>query len=119
LEGFCNRTLLFNTGAVIIPILIFNGILLTSPFIKVVFMKFRSFLLMVMVCAGVFSMSSCVKNYTCHCDIKYSGKPGLPDSTAKEYDIADTKSSAKSKCEAESGTYQNNGIHTDENCYLY
>ncbi len=82
-------------------------------------MNFRRLLFPALVFAGLLSVSSCVKSYTCHCDIKYSGYPGLPDSTFKEYDIKDTKSSAKSKCEAESATFDNNGIHTVETCYLY
>jgi hypothetical protein len=64
-------------------------------------------------------MNSCTKKYICHCDIKYSGAPGLPDSSAQEYDITDTKDGATSKCKAESGTFDNNGIHTTESCYLY
>ena len=51
--------------------------------------------------------------------MKYSGIPGLPDSSSKEYSIDGTKSQAKSKCENESGTYDNNSIHTVETCYLY
>jgi hypothetical protein len=82
-------------------------------------MKFRNLLLPALFFAGIISMTSCVKNYTCHCDIKYSGIPGLPDSSAKEYSIDDTKSQAKSKCENESGTYNNNFITTVETCYLY
>jgi hypothetical protein len=82
-------------------------------------MKFRPLLLLALVFAGSVSMTSCVKSYTCHCNIKYSGSPGLPDSTSTEYTIKDTKSTAKSKCEKESGTYDNNGIHTVETCYLY
>ncbi len=81
--------------------------------------KFRNVLLPALFFAGIIAMSSCTKNYTCHCDIKYSGTPGLPDSTSKEYSITDTKSQAKTKCQNESGTYDNNGIHTVENCYLY
>ncbi len=36
-----------------------------------------------------------------------------------EYEIKDSKSSAKSKCAAQSGNYTNNGINTVETCYLY
>ena len=43
----------------------------------------------------------------------------MPDSASQEYDITDKKSSAESKCKAESGTFDNNGIHTVESCYLY
>jgi hypothetical protein len=64
-------------------------------------------------------MSSCVKKYTCHCDIKYSGYPGLPDSTVQEYEIKDTEAGAKDKCKSESFTHDENGIHTDENCFLF
>jgi len=82
-------------------------------------MKFRPSLLVIMVFAAFITMSSCVKKYTCHCNIYYSGTPGLPDSTTQEYDITDSKNNATSKCKAESGTYDNNGIHTVETCYLY
>ncbi len=82
-------------------------------------MKLRPSLILAVVFAGLFSTTSCVKNYTCHCDIKYSGMPGLPDSTSVEYDIKDVKGAAKSKCENESGTFDNNGIHTVETCILY
>ena len=82
-------------------------------------MKFRVSLLLALAIAGIVSMSSCVKNYTCHCVISYSGVLGLPDTVIKEYSVKDTKSGAKSKCSGESGTYDNNGITTDENCYLY
>ena len=82
-------------------------------------MKFRPSLIVVMALAGCIATTSCNKKYTCHCDMTYTGMPGLPDSTFKEYDIVDSKSGAKSKCQAESGSYDNNGIHTDESCYLY
>ncbi len=82
-------------------------------------MKFRPSLLLVMVFAVFIAMSSCVKKYTCHCNIVYSGAPGLPDSTSQEYDITDSKSGAKSKCSAESGNYTNNSITTVETCYIY
>jgi len=89
-------------------------------------MKFRpSLVLLLLVFTAVVSMSSCIKTYTCHCSITYSGIPGLPDSTNQEYQIKDTQSGAKSKCAAASGTYNNtpyvgqSGITTTENCYLY
>jgi len=80
-------------------------------------MKFRAFLLMAL--AVSLTMASCTKNYTCYCGITYSGTPGLPDSTTQTYTIKDTQSNAKSKCQKESGTYNNNSITTVENCYLY
>ncbi|MBC7554117.1 MAG: hypothetical protein H7257_09065 [Taibaiella sp.] len=82
-------------------------------------MKLRQSLLLALAFAGIITSNSCVKKYICHCDIKYSGAPGLPDSTTKEFDITDSKSNAKTKCEAESGTYTNNYIKTVETCYLY
>ncbi len=82
-------------------------------------MKFRQSLSVVMVFALILAMSSCVKKYTCHCEIEYSGTPGLPDSTFQEYEVVDKKADAETKCKGESGTYDNNGIHTVETCYLY
>lgn len=82
-------------------------------------MKISRFLFLALATAGIFTYSSCTKKYICHCNIKYSGAPGLPDSTSKEFDITDSKSKAKTKCEAESGTYNNNSITTVETCYLY
>lgn len=82
-------------------------------------MKFRILFLLALAVTGILSMSSCVKSYTCHCVISYSGTPGLPDTVIKEYTVKDTKSGAKSKCSSESGTYNNNGIMTDEHCYIY
>lgn len=76
-------------------------------------------LLIFIALAGIVSMSSCIKSYTCHCDIKYTGAPGLPDSTFKEYEVKDLKSGAESKCKDESGLYENNGIKAVETCYLY
>ena len=82
-------------------------------------MKLSRLLLVAVAFAGVCSASSCVKSYTCHCDFTYTGVPGLPDSTtSNEYEIKDTKSSAKSKCEGQSGTFDNNNIHTQETCHL-
>jgi hypothetical protein len=82
-------------------------------------MKFRSTLLLFVVFATFFAMSSCVKKYTCHCDIKYTGYPGLPDSTVQEYDIKSSKKDAETKCKAESTSYDSSGIHAEETCYLY
>ena len=82
-------------------------------------MKFRAILILAVLFSGVISMSSCTKKYICHCDIKYSGTSGLPDSTFQEYDITDSKAAAKSKCENESYSHVDNGVHTDEHCYLY
>lgn len=82
-------------------------------------MKFRAPLLSVIAISLLFTMNSCVKNYTCHCEIKYGGAPGLPDSTTKEYSVTDVKDKAKNLCEGQSGSYTHDGITTVENCYLY
>ncbi len=82
-------------------------------------MKISRFLFLALATAGIITSSSCNKKYICHCDLKYSGVAGLPDSTTKEFDITDTKEKAKTKCAAESGTYNNNSIQTVETCYLY
>lgn len=82
-------------------------------------MKFRPSLLLALAFTAMVSMSSCVKNYICHCVISYSGQPGLPDTVIQEYNIKDTKSNAKSACTANSTSANNNNINTIENCYLY
>ena len=82
-------------------------------------MKFRTTILLVLAIASTVAMASCTKNYTCHCEIKYSGSPGLPDSTVQEYSITDSKSGATSKCKAESDSVTNNGITSVEKCYIY
>ena len=82
-------------------------------------MKLRPGLWLVLVFTLMIGMSSCVRNYTCQCQISYYGAPGLPDTIIKEYDIKDTKKNAASACEANSKTFDNNGIHTKEDCSLY
>ena len=82
-------------------------------------MKFRLSLYIALVFAGIASISSCSKSYTCHCDFKYSGAPGLPDSSSTNYTITGSKSAASSECTKETGTYNNNNISTTENCFLY
>jgi len=81
-------------------------------------MKFTATILLTLAIAGA-CLTSCTKSYTCHCNIKYSGTPGLPDSSVQEYTIQDTKSGAKAKCDAESGKYVHNGIESVETCFLY
>jgi hypothetical protein len=65
--------------------------------------------------------SSCTREYTCQCKIKYSGHAGLPDSTLREYPIRDTKDKAKSLCEQNSThtTDATTNIKTDEDCKLF
>jgi hypothetical protein len=67
----------------------------------------------------VVGMSSCVRDYICYCDVKYSGYPGLPDSTHREYPITDKLDAAKSQCEGNSKTYELNGIKTEETCHIF
>ena len=82
-------------------------------------MKFRPTLLLALAFVSVVGMSSCVREYTCQCEISYTGQPGLPDTTIREYTIKDTKKKAKSLCEGNSFTSEENGIKTVENCHLY
>jgi hypothetical protein len=82
-------------------------------------MKIRLSVILVMAFAGIIAMSSCVKKYTCQCVIKYSGTPGLPDSSVQTYDITDSKSGATSKCKSESFSHDDNGIHTEETCTIF
>ena len=82
-------------------------------------MKLSATILSTLAIAVVISISSCTKSYTCHCDIVYSGSPGLPDTSVQEYFIHDTKTGAKAKCDAESEKHSNNGISSVETCYLY
>jgi len=82
-------------------------------------MKFTATILLTLALIVSIVMASCTKSYTCHCNIVYSGAPGLPDSSSQEYQITNSKSGAKSACSGQSGTYDNNGIHTVETCYLY
>jgi len=63
--------------------------------------------------------TSCIKKYTCHCDFTYTGAPDLPTGQSSEFSITDTKATAKSSCSSNSATYDRDGIHTVENCYLY
>lgn len=83
-------------------------------------MKLRSTLLLGAVVLAI-SCSSCVHDFTCQCKIKYSGQPGLPDSTIREYSIRDKKDKAKSLCEQNSShtTDQTTNIKTDEDCKLF
>jgi hypothetical protein len=82
-------------------------------------MKSRGSVLLLMAVAGVMFCSSCVKKYTCQCRVTFTGKPGLPDSTAREYEVYNTQSGAKSICEEASYEKEQNGIKTKEECSLY
>jgi len=83
-------------------------------------MKLRAALLPLALLT-VIGATSCVREYTCQCMIKYSGQPGLPDSFMREYSIRDTKDKAKELCKANSftATDAKSNITTQENCDLY
>lgn len=81
-------------------------------------MKLRPGLLVAALLVMI-TMNSCIHDYTCECEISYSGKPGLPDTLTRDYSISDTKKKAKSICEGNSKTTDLEGVHTVENCYLY
>jgi len=82
-------------------------------------MKFSRSLLFALFILSVLSYTSCIKKYTCVCKIKYTGTPGLPDSSIKEFEITDSKSKAKTKCSNESGNYTYKNINTVANCDIY
>jgi hypothetical protein len=82
-------------------------------------MKFFNTLVLSAATLAIIVTSSCTQEYKCQCTIRYTGAPGLPDSTVNEYPIRDTKKKAKSTCEGKSATYQNDGITTTETCQLY
>ncbi|RQO32073.1 hypothetical protein DBR32_00200 [Taibaiella sp. KBW10] len=63
--------------------------------------------------------TSCIKDYTCRCEVVYSGKPGLPAPITKEYNVRDNSKGASSKCKAASQTKTEMGIVTTETCDLY
>ncbi len=83
-------------------------------------MKRRAALLS-LVLLSLLGATSCTREYTCQCWIKYSGQPGLPDSTLNEYPIRDTKDKARDQCQANSFQTSDprSGISTKETCNLY
>ncbi len=83
-------------------------------------MKRRAALLS-LVLLSLLGATSCVREYSCQCRIRYTGQPGLPDSTMREYPIRDTKDKAKDLCAANSyeTTDSKSGITTKESCALY
>ncbi len=81
-------------------------------------MRIIGSLLLVAAC-GMVLMSSCTKKYTCQCKVTYSGAPGLPDSSVREYEIYNSKSGAESECEEASYEHEEDGIKVKEECALY
>lgn len=77
--------------------------------------------------AGPFSVAAlslllaggCTQDYICQCTVRYSGKPGLPDSSVREYNIRDRKETARTLCADNSFTVDSAGIRTEETCVLY
>jgi len=82
-------------------------------------MTLRSILMFSAAALVITAGTSCTQEYTCHCSIKYSGQPGLPDSTSRNYSIRDKKANAKSLCESHSTHTEVNGVKTDEDCTLF
>lgn len=77
--------------------------------------------IVIALCAlfGLLTLNSCTKEYTCKCEMSYSGAPGLPQNTVRTYSITDTKKNATKLCEEKSDTYEENGITTIEECKLW
>lgn len=67
----------------------------------------------------IFSTSSCTREYTCQCVMSYTGAPGLPDTTVREYSIRDTRKKAEDLCQGNSKVYQEGTITTHEDCDLW
>lgn len=65
------------------------------------------------------SLTSCIKEYNCKCEIEYTGAPGMPSGTVTEYTIKDTHANAKTQCESNSKDYSMNGLRTVESCKLF
>jgi len=82
-------------------------------------MKLRGSTILLLVLGTMLVATSCVKKYTCQCQVKYSGAPGMPDSTVKEYEIVDSKKKAESLCKDQTYEKEANGIKLTETCKLY
>lgn len=82
-------------------------------------MTSRGSVLLLLAISGIVLLNSCTKKYTCQCSIKYSGTPGLPDSTANEYEIINSKTNAEKICKDASFEKEQNGIKVVETCKLY
>ncbi|OSZ78296.1 hypothetical protein CAP35_08550 [Chitinophagaceae bacterium IBVUCB1] len=82
-------------------------------------MKIRTGTLLALAILLVLGLGSCRREYICQCTIVYTGQPGLPDTTIKEYKVSDTKKKAASKCESNSSQSEKDGIKSVETCKLY
>lgn len=66
-----------------------------------------------------FTMTACVKEYTCKCTMTYSGQVGLPEPQTRDYPIKDLKKNARAACQENSKTYQEGTLITEEVCDLW
>jgi hypothetical protein len=82
-------------------------------------MKFCSIAVALLSVCFAATMSSCTQEYRCQCNIKYEGKPGLPDSSTREYNITDTKKNAQKLCAEKSNTKDKDGVTATETCVLF
>lgn len=73
------------------------------------------FFISLIVCFG---FTSCVKEYTCRCTMTYTGSPGF-DKKEFDFKLRDSEKGAHDKCEAQSTTYEYNGIKTVEDCKIW
>jgi hypothetical protein len=63
--------------------------------------------------------TSCTREYICQCKIKYTGKPGLPDSSMQEFLLKNTLKQATADCAANNTSLTTNGVTLTETCQLY
>lgn len=82
-------------------------------------MKLRPVLLTVTALLLLTSFGSCTRDFICECEIVYSGRPNLPDTTINSYNITDTKKNAQRLCEENSTEFEDSGIKSVETCKLY
>lgn len=65
------------------------------------------------------ALTSCVKEYTCQCEISFTGKPGLPEPYIRDYKMSNTFKEADQECTNRSRQYSDDGVITTERCELY
>ena len=82
-------------------------------------MKLRPGLLLAFAFVFMTTMTSCVRDYICQCEITYTGHPALPDNKIREYDIKDSKKNAEKICTENSGQWEHGEIVTREECILF
>ncbi|MCB0700999.1 MAG: hypothetical protein H6551_10945 [Chitinophagales bacterium] len=82
-------------------------------------MKLRPVLFSVAAFLLLTSLASCTRDFICECEIVYTGRPNLPDTTINSYSITDTKKNAQKLCEENSTEFEEMGIKSVETCELY